>query len=336
MGILFSGPTSQYEDGGPGDPQDGKAGMTDIAGTAPGAPEQEKKTLRVALLVLYLHQSLGLRQISSVLRAAGHETHLIFFKEFRWGEFRDVTAREEELLVSTLREIHPDLIGINLTTTLVADLAYRLSDKLRAELGLPIIVGGAHVSAAPEEVLEHADFVCVGEGEEAVVELAEALAAGRPTDGIANIWTKVGGEIRRNEVRPLTQDIDRYPRVSYGEPESYFIEEDYLQRRDPTTDHDVYHTTAARMSCPFNCTFCAGVYLRRELYADKGPVRRYRSVGAILEELQEAGRRRPGLRTVQFWDEVFGAGAPKGWMEEFSRAIRSKSVCRSISGPTPR
>ncbi len=79
----------------------------------------------------------------------------------------------------------------------------------------------------------------------------------------------------------------------------------------------MYHTTASRMACPFNCTFCGSVYLRRELYAGKGPVRRYRSVGAILEEVQRARERNGQFQLVQFWDEVFAAGAPPGWVDEF-------------------
>ena len=281
------------------------------------SPAGEPRGIQVCLLTLYLHESLGARQISSVLRAHGHEVALIFFKEFRWGEFSAVKPQEEELLLSLLRDLKPQLVGINLTSSFVADLAYGLSEKIRACLGVPTILGGAHASSAPEECLEHADFVCLGEGEEAVVELAEALAAGRPTDAIANLWTKVNGEVRRNDVRPLTQDLDRYPPVAYGEPGSYFIEEGYVQELDPVTLLAMYHTTASRMSCPFNCTFCGSVYLRRELYAGKGPVRRYRSVGAILEEVKRARERNGRLQLVQFWDEVFAAGAPTGWVDEF-------------------
>lgn len=281
------------------------------------APADGKRGIQVCLITLYLHESLGIRQISSVLRAHEHHTSLIFFKEFRWGEFRPVTACEESLLISLLQELKPQLIGINITSSLTADLAYELADKIRCALPAPVILGGAHVSASPEECLEHCDYVCVGEGEEAIVDLADAIAAGGGTDAIPNLWVKANGGIVPNEVRPLTEDLDRYPPVSYGEPESYFIEEDCLQRMDPATLLAMYHTTAGRMTCPFNCAFCAGVYLRKELYAGKGRVRRYRGVSAILSEIKRARQRNPGLTIVQFWDEVFAAGAPEEWLNEF-------------------
>jgi len=292
--------------------------MTKIAPSAEQTPaEQDKPSLRVALIALYLYQSLGIRQISSVLRAAGHDSHLIFFKEFTMGEFREATPREEELLLATLQELKPQLIGINMTSSFVADLVYRLADKIKACLDVPIILGGAHATAMPEECLEHADYVCVGEGDEAIVDLAEALATGAPTDAIPNIWTKVNGEIRANDVRPLTNDLDRLPMVDYCVPGTYWIEADMVQLMDPAGVVPSYQTATARLTCPFKCKFCAGVYLRHVLYAGKGTVRRYRSPRAIVAEIKEACRRNPSIAFIRFWDEIFGVRAPQGWLDEF-------------------
>ncbi len=280
-------------------------------------PAARKPKVHVALITLYLYESLGARQLCSVLRERGHECSLVFMKEFRWGEFRAVTEREEQVLMDLLRELKPDLVGISLTSSFVADLSFAISEKVRAQLGVPVILGGAHPSACPEECLEHCDFVCRGEGEEALVDLCEALAAGKPGDDIPNIWAKVGGEIRRNDVRPLTDDLDDLPSPAFNQPGCYFVEEDHLQEVDPAIRLHLYHTYAARMACPFACTFCGGVWLRRGLYGGKGPVRRYRSVGRILEDIKQALQRHPNARMVQFWDEVFAVRAPKGWLDEF-------------------
>lgn len=273
--------------------------------------------IRACVLTLYLSESLGARQVCSMLKSRGHECSLIFFKEFRWGEFRPVTAREQEILLSVLRERRPDLVGISLTSSLVADVAYALSDVIRKRLGVPVVLGGAHPSTCPEESLEHADFICRGEGEGAVVDLAEALARGGATDSIQNLWTRSDGTVKRNDVRPLDEDLDSLPFASYGDPDSCVIEYDALHEFDPATRIPMYHTYAARMPCPFACAFCAGVWFRRELYAGKGPVRRYRSVGNILADIKRARERHPGIELVQFWDEVFGVRAPEGWLDEF-------------------
>ena len=271
----------------------------------------------VCLISLYLSESLAVRQLCASLKARGHRCSPIFFKEFRWEVFRPVTPREEELLFSLLGELRPDLVGISLTSSLVADLAYDLADKIRARTAAKVIVGGAHPSVLPEEALEHADFVCRGEGEDAVIELADAIADGKPCDSIPNIWTRSNGEVKRNEVRPLAPDLDLLPFVSFGDVDSYRIEEDRLERVDPAMLIPLYHTTASRMACPFNCTFCGGPWLRRVLYAGKGQPRRYRSVSHILEEIEQARLRHPGIQQVQFWDEVFAVRAPQGWLDEF-------------------
>jgi len=231
--------------------------------------------------------------------------------------FRPVTPHEEDLLFSLLDDIEPHLVGISLTSSLVADLAYDLADKIRARTGAKVIVGGAHPSVSPDEALEHADFVCRGEGEEAIVELADAIANGEPFAGIANLWTKSNGQITRNEVRPLESNLDLLPFVSFDDPDSYRIEEGRLDRLDPATQIPLYHTTASRMACPFNCTFCGGPWLRRVLYAGKGQPRRYRSVSHILGEIKRARERHPGIQQIQFWDEVFAVRAPEGWLDEF-------------------
>lgn len=266
---------------------------------------------------LYLSESLGVRQLCASLRAAGHRCSLIFFKEFRWDVFRPVTPREEELLFSLLGDLKPDLVGISVTSSLVADLAYDLADKIRARTGVKVILGGAHPSVLPEEALEHADFICRGEGEAALVELADAIATGRPTDAIPNLWVRTDGRVRENDVRPLDDNLDSLPPVTFGDPDSYRIEDDQVERVDPATRIPLYHTTASRMACPFNCTFCAGPWLRRVLYAGKGKPRRYRSVGHLLDEIKQARLRHPGIQQIQFWDEVFAVRAPEGWLDEF-------------------
>ena len=276
-----------------------------------------ERSMHVCLLTTYLFESIGLRQLCSVLQARGHRCTLIFVKEFQWGEFRPITSQEREVLISLLRRLRPDLVGIGLTSSFVADLSYDLADMIRRQVGAPVILGGFHPSVCPEEALEHADFVCRGEGEEALADLADALARGRATDAIANIWTTVDGEIRKNEVRPLRDDLDSLPFPAFASADTFLIEADNLWELDPATRIPRYHTYASRMACPFNCSFCGGPWLRRELYAGKGNPRRYRSVGTILAEIKQARESHPKIEIVQFWDEVFAVRPPEGWLDEF-------------------
>jgi len=70
-----------------------------------------------------------------------------------------------------------DLVGITVDTPR-APRAYALADELRLR-GQPVILGGTHPSAVPDEALEHADSVVVGEVEGLGARIVADLAAGR-------------------------------------------------------------------------------------------------------------------------------------------------------------
>ena len=57
-----------------------------------------------------------------------------------------------------------DLVGITGYTAEITS-AYAIADEFRSR-GIPVVLGGVHVSAMPEEALKHADAVVIGEAEE--------------------------------------------------------------------------------------------------------------------------------------------------------------------------
>ena len=64
--------------------------------------------------------------------------------------------------------------------TAQAQEIYReVSQARAAKVEAIFVAGGPHPSALPEEVLEHFDFVVIGEGEETLPELIEAIESGR-------------------------------------------------------------------------------------------------------------------------------------------------------------
>jgi radical SAM superfamily enzyme YgiQ (UPF0313 family) len=74
-------------------------------------------------------------------------------------EIEFVDERIEELKIKK----DADLIGISVMTP-QAQRAYEISDKYRV-VGVPVILGGVHISLSPEDALAHADAVVIGEAE---------------------------------------------------------------------------------------------------------------------------------------------------------------------------
>jgi radical SAM superfamily enzyme YgiQ (UPF0313 family) len=70
-----------------------------------------------------------------------------------------------------------DLVGITAQTP-VAPRAYQIADEFKKR-GIPVVMGGFHASMLPQEALQHADAVVVGEAEEVWPDLIEDLKRGR-------------------------------------------------------------------------------------------------------------------------------------------------------------
>ncbi|HNV70647.1 MAG TPA: cobalamin-dependent protein, partial [Candidatus Ozemobacteraceae bacterium] len=102
----------------------------------------------------------------------------------------------------------PDVIGVNVKTTMYATHSYRMADRLRARLPRTrLILGGLHASSVPEEASEHGDVVVIGDGEQAVVEIVQ----GRPLREINGICYREAGKPIRTAPRPLLENLDELP-----------------------------------------------------------------------------------------------------------------------------
>jgi radical SAM superfamily enzyme YgiQ (UPF0313 family) len=83
-----------------------------------------------------------------------------------------VDERIEPLIISD----DADLVGISVMTP-QALRAYEIADRYRA-LGIPVVLGGVHVSLAPGEASAHADAIVIGEAEKAWPDLLDDFTNG--------------------------------------------------------------------------------------------------------------------------------------------------------------
>src|SRR5579871_2475101 len=106
--------------------------------------------------------SIGPSFIGAYLRDHGHEVELV----------RAAIDQTAESVVAQVAATQPQLIGISLTTRQWLR-GRELVAALRTRLDVPLIAGGLHPTFAPDVVLGSAgfDYVCLGEGEEAMLDL---------------------------------------------------------------------------------------------------------------------------------------------------------------------
>ncbi|MGE5832523.1 MAG: B12-binding domain-containing radical SAM protein [Methanomicrobiales archaeon] len=234
-------------------------------------------------------------------------------KKFSYEGF--VKTRPADQMFQDLRDLveeyKPDLIAV----TLVQDtfpLAKDLLSPLR-DTGIPVIAGGIFVTLNPMEVIgaEDIDMICVGEGEDALVELCRRMQENSDITRIKNIWVKKpDGTILRNEMRDPV-NLDSLPFIDF---DVYADERKYRPMQGKI--YMMLHVEADR-GCPYDCTYCSSPELR-QLYAKMG-CRYYRrkTVPRLIAELEYLKKKyNPGY--VDINAESFLA-RPAGELEEFSR-----------------
>ena len=112
----------------------------------------------------------GIRTISAVLKKAGHEVSLVFMTASEdYSKFYE-TSELKQLFQFCKGS---DMIGVNSFAS-TAKRAAQVIDFLKP-LDIPLVWGGIHATISPEDCIKYCDIVCVGEAEEAVVELASAI-----------------------------------------------------------------------------------------------------------------------------------------------------------------
>ncbi|HMK76559.1 MAG TPA: cobalamin-dependent protein [Thermodesulfobacteriota bacterium] len=144
-----------------------------------------------------------------------------------------------------LKEV--DLVGITVLTK-TAMRAYDIADAYRRK-GIPVVLGGIHPTAVPEEAKEHADSVVFGEAEE--------------------VWPHLVEDARMGNLKPFYRqvgytDLSRMPRP----------------RRDilPRSGYLPLDVVQVSRGCPFRCEFCT-------VQKFFGEAHRFRPISDVVDEV---------------------------------------------------
>ena len=179
-----------------------------------------------------------------------------------------------------------DLVAISTFSAQVFE-AYSIADRLRAA-GVLVALGGLHVSVMPDEALEHADFVAVGEGEQVWPEIVRAAEHGDSG--------KTFHAAERGPVHLETLPTPRY---------------DLLMQRPYNR-----FTVQTSRGCPWRCDFCASTVMLGQPY-------RKRPVEDIVRDIQAIRRLRPNA-FIEFADD--NTFVDKRWSKALCRAIEPLGI----------
>lgn len=242
---------------------------------------------------------LGLLQIGACLRSAAHDV-----------KFLDV-ALYPSMLRPTLRSFRPQMVCITSVTPTFPS-ALEIADFVRSESSARVILGGPHVSMLPQEALGtgSVDFAVVGEGEKTVVELAQAIEGGDPSQ-VDGICMRQDGVVVLTTPRAPIQELDSLPFSDWT------LVQHVGAYRPPEAHSRRVFTIMTSRGCPFDCSFCVS----SRLFGRK--IRR-RSVQNVLAEIEMLIQNQ-GATEIHFADDCFSSD--KRWVFDF---------CSTLTGVKPR
>ncbi len=220
-------------------------------------------------------ENLGIAYVAATLNADGHATRII-----------DEIAEQDTF--ATLDAFKPDIVGISFMT-MYALRAYDIAAQVKKRYGVPVIFGGAHPSALPEEAIQHGDCVIRGESEwafpRAITEntLEGIIEAPAPPD-LDSLPMPARDQL----------DLDMYSQVG----------EEIAGVRMPTLG------MITSRGCPFRCEYCINSERETKL--------RFHSPDRVIEELRYL-KKRYNIRGIAFYDELMATHIER--FEEICEAI---------------
>jgi anaerobic magnesium-protoporphyrin IX monomethyl ester cyclase len=272
---------------------------------------------------------LGLAYLAAAARAAGHEVAVVdAIGEDLEGVWRYPEKERRDVYLrgltheAILERIDPatDVIGIGCMFSCQWPSTRTFIEKLRGEFPRTLLIlGGEHVSAMPERVLEEvpADACVIGEGEATLVDLLAHLGrGGSGTGGLDDVqgvvWRSPDG-IRRNPPRPRIRDVDSIPAPAWD----LFPVERYIEYANP---HGAVRGRSlpilASRGCPYACTFCSSAQMWTRLWRPRKPTLVVDEI-VHLHETYEA---------TDFHFEDLTAVVTKPWIRDFCKELLGRGL----------
>lgn len=225
---------------------------------------------------------LGILYVGDALKKAGYEVEVLHIppEQIQKG-IRKIVAKD------------PLFVGLSSFTSNQTRFSAELSRGVKGACAAPVVWGGVHPSMVPEQTLSesYVDAIVIGEGEETVVELADALDRKKDLGSVRGIGYKKNGEPVFTGQRPLIKKLDDY-RLNWDlvDIERYLV---------PMWDSQKAINYITSRGCPYNCGFCYNLRFNRGRW-------RGHSREVVISEVKKL-KDKYGVDGIRFYDDNFFA-----------------------------
>jgi magnesium-protoporphyrin IX monomethyl ester (oxidative) cyclase len=248
----------------------------------------------------YVAFPLGLAYLASYLENFGHKVSVLdcLVEDNKLRTFSKDLLRiglSNSEILKRVKIINPDLMGISCSYSVQYHNCKNLAEDLKTVFKTALVVGGAHPSAQPKDVLLDSvfDFVVVGEGEKTIQELADCLENNKNYSGVPGLAFREQGHIKVNPCSPI-HNINEIPYPArHLFPFDKYIWTDHSHNR--VTKNKPFATMITSRGCPYNCFFCS-------IHSVWGFKWRFRTAKNVIDEIEQLYQRY-NIREIHFEDD---------------------------------
>ena len=269
---------------------------------------------RIGIISTWDVENNAVRILAASLREADHHCAEIYFRDWLSNHLDPATDVQLDNLIKVIRREQLNLVCISIRASAYAQQAQVLTEAIQERLDIPVLWGGMHPTLVGEECIAHADMVLQGEGELALVDLADRLRDGVDITDTQNIWVRRAvDDYTQNPLRPLVQNLDDLAYRDYTTHEhKYFINGNSYTIGDPMKGDPVFQMMGSR-GCIYKCSYCYNSTYKKDVYPGQKWFR-VRSPASMVDEIKKAREHWP-MKRIRFDDEVFNF--QKDWLIEF-------------------
>lgn len=212
------------------------------------------------------------------------------FDTFR-ASLADMSYSVWQEIAACIRTYRPQVIGISVKTQNCAAACNIARIAKEIDASTTVVVGGPHPSMIGSEILDFSDFdiAVVGEGENTLVDLLNAIEQGGDLEAVNGIVFRRSDQVVTTPPRALIEDLDQL-----GFPYDYAASTLKDYGRYPK---EAFKYIFAIRGCPYGCTFCGS----KNIWSRKVRFRSPENVAKEIKKLYDQG-----INPIHFHDDTFG------------------------------
>ena len=249
------------------------------------------------------YYDMGIASLSGQLKKAGHDVCLV---DFTFG-------LKDNKGIKIIKNQNPDIICFALRSNEKEDVINFVNKIKEQKINIPTLAGGSYPTVDPNDAIKYFDAICIGEAEEAIIDFVNNL----DKNNIKNFWYNKDGEIIKNGIRPLINNLDL---LAWYDLKIFDIEK-YIKAKHGELEF------ITQKGCPYKCSYCIHNFFHK-INEGKPLKMRYYSAEKIVPLMAEACKKYK-VKRIKFNDDIFNMYHPrlKKFCELYTKEIGLPFEC---------